>query len=78
MLASGAGTGETGRMRNRVLMIVGLVAVLLGAVWALQGSGVIGGSVMSSSTTWLVIGVVVAVVGLVLISLGARGGRKRA
>jgi len=58
-------------------MIVGLVAVLLGGVWALQGSGVLGGSVMSDSTTWLVIGVAVVVVGLLMIALGARGVRKR-
>jgi hypothetical protein len=60
-------------MKSRVLMIAGLVAVLLGGVWALQGSGVIGGSVMSSSTTWLVIGLAVVVVGVVLIVVGARG-----
>jgi hypothetical protein len=59
-------------MNSRVLMIVGLVAVLLGGVWALQGSGVIGGSAMSGSTTWLVIGVVVVLVGLALIAVGAR------
>lgn len=63
-------------MKSRVLVIIGAVAVLLGGVWALQGSGVIGGSVMSDSATWLVIGAVVVVAGLVLIVLGARGGRK--
>jgi hypothetical protein len=55
-----------------VLVIVGAVAVLLGGVWALQGSGVLGGSVMTDSTTWLVIGVVLAVVGAALIGFGAR------
>jgi hypothetical protein len=64
-------------MKSRVLMIVGLVAVLLGGVWALQGGGVIGGSVMSDSPTWLVIGAVVVIGGLLLIVLGARGGRKQ-
>lgn len=63
-------------MKTRVLMIVGLVAVLLGGVWALQGSGVLGGSVMSDSPTWLVIGVVVVVAGLLMIVMGARGGRR--
>lgn len=59
-------------MRSLVLVLVGAVAVLLGGVWALQGSGVIGGSAMTDSTTWLVIGVVVVVVGAVLIVFGAR------
>jgi hypothetical protein len=58
-------------------MIVGLVAVLIGGVWALQGSGVLGGSVMSDSPTWLVIGAVVVVAGVLMIVLGTRGGRKQ-
>ena len=36
--------------------IVGLLLVLVGAVWTLQGFGVVGGSSMTGSTTWLVIG----------------------
>jgi hypothetical protein len=59
-------------MKNYVLLIVGLVAVLLGGVWALQGIGVIGGSFMSDSPTWVVIGAVVVVAGLLMIVLGAR------
>ncbi|TDV48826.1 hypothetical protein CLV71_108186 [Actinophytocola oryzae] len=59
-------------------MIVGLVAVLLGGVWALQGAGVIGGSGMSNSTTWLVIGIVLVVVGLGLVAVGTRSTRRRA
>jgi hypothetical protein len=59
-------------VRSLVLVIVGAVAVLLGGVWALQGIGVIGGSFMTDSTMWLVIGVVVVVVGAVLVVLGAR------
>ncbi len=62
-------------MKSRVLMIVGLVAVLLGGVWALQGGGVLGGSVMSNSSTWLVIGIGVVIAGLLMIVLGA--GRRR-
>jgi len=62
-------------VKTSVLMIVGLVAVLLGGVWALQGSGVLGGSVMSGSTMWLVIGIVVALAGLLMVVLGVRGRR---
>jgi hypothetical protein len=63
-------------MKSRMLMIIGLVAVLLGGVWALQGAGVLGGSVMSNSPTWLVIGIVVVLAGVLMVVLGARGGRK--
>jgi hypothetical protein len=62
-------------MTGRVLVIVGLVAVLMGGVWTLQGAGVIGGSVMSDSTTWLVIGLVLVVVGAGVTALGMRRRR---
>ncbi len=48
--------------------VVGLLLVLIGAVWTLQGFGVVGGSFMTGSTTWLVIGLVLAVAGLALAS----------
>jgi hypothetical protein len=48
--------------------IVGLLLVLVGAVWALQGAGVIGGSGMTGSTRWLVIGLVLVVAGLALVA----------
>jgi hypothetical protein len=48
--------------------IVGLLLVLVGAVWALQGVGVIGGSGMTGSTRWLVIGLVLVVAGLVFVA----------
>jgi len=44
--------------------IVGIILVLLGAVWALQGSNLIGGSIMSGQSQWLYIGIVVVIVGL--------------
>ncbi len=52
------------------LVIPGLILLLLGVLWILQGSGVMGGSFMSGQRVWLVIGVVVAVVGLGLGYLG--------
>ena len=51
-----------------VARTVGLLLVLVGAVWALQGVGVIGGSVMTGSATWLVIGLVLVVAGLALVA----------
>ena len=39
--------------------IAGAVLVLMGLVWTLQGFGVIGGSAMSGSTTWAIIGPIV-------------------
>ena len=49
-------------------LIIGVLAILAGAVWTLQGVGVLPGSFMSSNPTWVVIGLLTAVggVGLVL------------
>ena len=43
--------------------IVGLLLVLVGIVWILQGANILGGSVMSGQSQWLYIGIVVALVG---------------
>lgn len=56
--------------RSRVRWITlaaGIVLSVAGAVWALQGIGVIGGSAMSGEEQWLVIGILVGAVGLGLI-----------
>ena len=53
--------------RGIILRVLGIVLVAVGALWTLQGLGVVGGSVMSGSTMWAVIGPIVAIVGIVLI-----------
>ncbi|WP_444829726.1 hypothetical protein [Actinokineospora sp.] len=45
------------------LVVLGVVGLLIGGVWTLQGFGVIGGSFMSGSRLWLAIGLVVVVAG---------------
>jgi hypothetical protein len=52
----------------RYTWVAGLLLVLIGAVWTLQGFGVIGGSFMTGSTTWLVIGLVLVVAGVAVIA----------
>ena len=48
-----------------------------GLVWTLQGLNVLGGSVMSGSPVWAVIGPIVLVAGLVLIGIGIARRRTR-
>ena len=55
--------------------VLGLLMVLIGAVWTLQGFGVIGGSFMTGSMTWLVIGLVVAAAGVALLVRRRRAPR---
>lgn len=57
-------------------VLAGVVLVLVGLVWTLQGFNVIHGSSMSGTTTWAVIGPVVLIAGVVLASVGIRGPKR--
>ena len=63
-------------MKQVLLAIVGVAAVLAGLIWTLQGLGYVGGSFMSGATVWAVIGPVVALAGLVLIVIAGRSRRR--
>ena len=43
---------------------VGLIVALFGLIWALQGFGVLGGSPMSNTTTWSIIGPITSLIGI--------------
>ncbi|PJE11407.1 hypothetical protein [Mycobacterium sp.] len=49
-----------------VTFAIGLIVALFGVIWALQGFGVLGGSPMSNTTTWSVIGPLTALIGVVV------------
>ena len=57
---------------RRILPIVGVLLILVGGLWLLQGLNVLGGSAMSGSSLWAVVGPIVAVIGVVLIVVGLR------
>jgi hypothetical protein len=59
-------------MKNSLLIAVGALLVIAGVVWALQGLGYIGGSVMSGVTFWAVAGPLVALAGLAMAAVGVR------
>jgi len=59
-------------------LIGGIVLVLVGVFWMLQGLNVIQGYLMSGQTTFFVVGVVVALVGAWLLwSVRANRGKVR-
>jgi uncharacterized membrane protein YidH (DUF202 family) len=60
---------RTGRI---VLIIVGVIALIVGAVFAGQGANLIPGSSMTGDRMWLYIGLIVGIVGIILIVLGLR------
>ncbi|MCV7428625.1 hypothetical protein [Mycobacterium montefiorense] len=49
-----------------VTFAVGLLVAAFGLIWALQGFGVLGGSPMSNTTTWSIIGPITVVIGIVI------------
>jgi len=65
-------TDHDGPMGRWLLVIFGALLVLVGVVWTLQGLGYLAGSVMTGVTLWAIIGPIVALVGLVLLVMGAR------
>ena len=58
-----------------MLLAVGALLVIVGAVWFLQGIDVLGGSGMSGKMLWAVVGPIVALIGVGALVLG---GRRRA
>jgi hypothetical protein len=59
-------------MTRPLLLAVGVVLVLVGLLWFLQGIDVVGGSGMSGKTLWAVVGPIVAIVGAGVIVAGNR------
>jgi hypothetical protein len=64
-------------MRKLVLIVIGAVVAVTGAVWTLQGMGYISGSFMTGATLWAVIGPVVLLAGLLIMIAALRGRRRR-
>jgi hypothetical protein len=60
-------------MKKPGLVLVGGVLAVLGLLFTLQGTDVIGGSAMSGTTFWAVAGPVIIVIGLLVAAVGVRG-----
>ena len=60
------------RAARTVILIIGGLAVLVGGVWIGQGAGLIKGSFMTGSPTWLAIRLLCFVIGVFLIFLAVR------
>jgi uncharacterized membrane protein HdeD (DUF308 family) len=59
-----------------VRMVIGVLLVLVGAVWFLQGIDLLGGSFMSGQILWSVIGAPMIFVGALLIR-ASRASQRR-
>ena len=47
--------------------VLAMLMLLIGGLWTLQGLGMVGGSFMTGSRLWLVIGLIVAIAGIALL-----------
>jgi hypothetical protein len=57
------------------LGVAGVVLIIAGGIWSLQGFGVIGGGFMSGNSIWAIIGPIVVVIGLGMAFMGLRRRR---
>ena len=57
-------------MGRQVAVVVGVVMLLAGGLWTFQGLGYVGGSFMSGSDTWAIVGPLVAGLGVALVIVG--------
>ena len=56
-------------MRGAVI-VVGVLVALAGLLFTLQGFGAVGGSPMSNTTTWSILGPIIAAIGVVIAIAG--------
>ena len=65
--------GSVGAMKKNLQTGLGVLLVLMGLIWTLQGLDVLKGSeLMSGNTQWAIIGPIVAVVGALLVTRAIR------
>jgi hypothetical protein len=57
-----------------ILIVLGALLALVGAVWTLQGIGILLGSFMSRQPFWAITGLLTLVAGLALLLVGLRRG----
>ena len=63
-------------MRKTLPVVLGLLMVLIGAVWTFQGLGYLEGSAMTGVEAWAILGPIVAGLGVALAYVGLRGSRR--
>jgi LPXTG-motif cell wall-anchored protein len=61
------GRGRIATVTRWVVPVLGVLLVVLGGLWTLQGLGLVGGSFMTGSRLWLVIGLVLVIAGAALL-----------
>lgn len=55
------------------IVVLGVFVALFGLLFTLQGFGAVSGSPMSNTTTWSILGPIIALIGIALAFAGWRG-----
>ena len=76
VLAAPPPVRDAARMRKPVLVAIGSLVAIMGVVFMLQGFGLIGGSAMTGSALWAILGPIIALGGIALIVVGVRSRPK--
>ncbi|SCF30906.1 hypothetical protein [Micromonospora mirobrigensis] len=63
-------------MKGWLTLTLGLLAVVVGAVWTVQGLGYVGGSVMTDQRIWALLGPLLVLIGLFVLWRGLRSRRR--
>jgi hypothetical protein len=59
-------------MKRPLPFVAGVIVLIAGVVFTLQGFGVLKGSTMSNTTTWSILGPIIAIAGAALVYRGTR------
>jgi hypothetical protein len=62
-------------MRKTLPVTLGILMVVIGVIWTLQGLGYVKGSPMTGVELWAILGPLVAGLGVALSYVGVRGSR---
>ena len=63
-------------MRKLLMLMAGILLLLVGGTWTLQGLGYVGGSAMTGVAAWAIIGPAVAGLGVALIIVAVQRPRR--
>lgn len=64
-------------MKGWLPLALGLLAIVIGALWTVQGLGYVPGSVMTGQRVWALVGPAVGLVGLIVLSIALHARRRR-
>ncbi|HKM76789.1 MAG TPA: hypothetical protein VJZ32_10250 [Candidatus Bathyarchaeia archaeon] len=65
-------------MKKKIALIpIGIIMMLFGSVWFLQGINILPGSFMTGSSFWAVTGGVTDIIGLMFIVIGTKNVRAK-